>query len=327
MSTTHALDSALNVLPRALDTAWMSGRLNEAGVDGTLVAASVLAHTPAKRAVVRYVLRSADGAHSWLIGKLYADRARAVRVHGVMTTVHALMTQNDGLAAPEPLALLRDAGMVLQAAVAGTTLDHLPKRARLDAVRSAARWLGVLHASRIPLERSVDPTSEARKADERAARLAAADARLATPAEQLRGALAATMITAPSLATPLHRDFHYQHVVLSGRFVTVIDLDEMRGGDAAIDVAHFCAYLRLLNIRQRGSATDAAALEAAFLTAYSPAAGYAIDARHRFHFANTCLKIADQLVRGRGPEPVPASAESVPQAASLLEEGRRCLDA
>lgn len=326
--TTAADTAGLQALDRALDTAWMSRRLAEAGVrDSVVLAAEVLSSAPAKRAVVRYQLEPTTGASPVLIGKLYADSARAERVHELQTAVRIALAKFQGLSVPRPVALLREVGMTLHEAAAGSTLDTLSEPERPAAVEAAARWLAALHGSPIRPERRVNPDSEARKATERAARLAAQNRELAGPADRLVRSLDAMPAATADDETALHRDFHYQHVVFGHDVVTAFDLDEVRRGEVAIDVAHFCAYLRLLAVRERGSPDALAHLERAFVDAYAAETGYAEGARHRVHFGAACLKLADQLVRSRGPAPLPLGAERIRQAYVVLDEGLRCLAA
>jgi aminoglycoside phosphotransferase (APT) family kinase protein len=107
--------------------------------------------------------------------------------------------------------------------------------------------------------------------------------------------------------------------------MVVIDLDEARLGDPAFDVAHFSANLRLLALRRRTARGGGEQLERAFVDAYAARTGYAQDARHRWFAAYTCLKIARQLVCGRGPVPVPVGAELDRQVRLILDEGLRWL--
>jgi hypothetical protein len=103
--------------------------------------------------------------------------------------------------------------------------------------------------------------------------------------------------------------------------VVVIDLDEMRAGDPAFDIAHFGANLRLLALREQMPGAELALLESAFLAGYNSLLPYEPDLRHEFFHVYSCIKIAKQLVGGRGPAPVPTAAERSSQVDLILAEG------
>jgi aminoglycoside phosphotransferase (APT) family kinase protein len=60
---------------------------------------------------------------------------------------------------------------------------------------------------------------------------------------------------------PIHKDFHAGHVLAVPEGVVVIDLDEARMGDPALDVAHLSTYL------DASPRPEAAGVRAAFLDA------------------------------------------------------------
>jgi aminoglycoside phosphotransferase (APT) family kinase protein len=105
----------------------------------------------------------------------------------------------------------------------------------------------------------------------------------------------------------------------------VIDFDEMRYGDPAFDLAHFCANLHLLFCRRHPSSQQSphqlATLQRAFLNAYAGQTGWVKDQRFVYFSLYTCLKIAKQLCTGRGPHPRPAGDERRRQVYRILEQG------
>jgi aminoglycoside phosphotransferase (APT) family kinase protein len=123
-----------------------------------------------------------------------------------------------------------------------------------------------------------------------------------------------------STAAPIHKDFHYKHVLVD-RGLEVIDFDEVRLGDPAYDVAHFCAHLRLLATRITGDPASYADLEAAFMAAYAEKAGAAGAVQFSWFAAYTCLKIAKQLCTTRGVRPRPDGEEQRRQVAVMLAQG------
>jgi aminoglycoside phosphotransferase (APT) family kinase protein len=228
-----------------------------------------------------------------------------------------------GIAAPRPVAHLRELGMAVFTAVAGRTLDQLGGAERVRGAESAAAWLATLHGSGLELDRGFDLASERRNLLLWGRQVAALHPSSAAAAERLLerlDGLAGGLLL--ETTAPLHKDFHHQHTLIADGGLVVIDLDEARAGDPAFDVAHFAANLRLLGLRE-GTA-GGGDLEAAFLDAYATRTGYVPDRRHRWCHAYTCLKIARQLARGRGPAPAPAGAERERQLGLILDEGLRC---
>jgi hypothetical protein len=311
-----------------LDPGTMSRRLAPHLGDGGMrvVAARVVAIAPGRRAVVAYDTAGPAGTGPALIGKVYAEPGRAGRMHALLQRIEAL-----GIAAPRPVAHLPGLGMAVFTASAGRTLDRLEGAERRAGVVAAAAWLAGLHGSGLELERSFDLASE--RSSLRAwgslvvAHHPAAAAATALLLERLEE-LAADL--RPSCATPIHKDFHYQHCLVEGGAgggdaprLMVIDLDEARAGDPGFDVAHFAANLRLLGLREDTAARGAGELETAFLEAYAARTGHRLGDAHRWFHAYTCLKIARQLLQGRGPSPAPTGTELDRQLGLILAEGLR----
>jgi aminoglycoside phosphotransferase (APT) family kinase protein len=119
---------------------------------------------------------------------------------------------------------------------------------------------------------------------------------------------------------PIHKDFHYQHVIVGSR-LGLLDLDEMRFGDPAFDLAHFCQYLELLAVREHWPPEAVEPLTRAFLAEYARRTGWKTDGRFRFFAACACLKIAKQLATERGVWPRPRGPEQRAQLAFALERG------
>jgi len=318
----------LPALDAVLNTSLVSLRLASA-LKGSnplrVVTATVVSHTPGKRAVIAYETDDPDGAGPVLIGKAYAEPGRAERARRTLEALSELEQTSAAFAVPRPVALVPEWGMLVQEFVRGRSLDRLVGDERREGVEAAARWLAALHRSSLVLERRLKPASESRKLAAWAELVADQHPPVATLLARLVAQLSSLAGTfAFSTNVPMHKDFHYQHAIFDGERVAVIDLDEVRSGDAAFDVGHFCANLRLLAVRERGSCDGLSQLEAAFLDSYSSATGYREGPGHRFFLGYTCLKVAKQLVRGRGPAPVPVGAELTGQVELMVEEGLRC---
>ena len=319
--------SGLDALERALDTGAMSRQLAGCLVAPKglrVVAAEVIAISPGKRAVIAYRTSGLEGDGSSLIGKLYADPVRARRLHALLEELHALDVAGDRCAVPRPVAHLPDLGMSVQAAALGSTLDRLEGGERHQAVVEAGRWLSSLHHSGISLDRRLDMGRENRKLTLWAEVVVHEHpSAKATVARLLDGLTSLAAELDVSATVPIHKDYQYQHVLFDGDQAVVLDLDEMRTGDPAFDVAHFGANLRLLALREALTNEESDRLQDAFLDGYRSRTSYTPDVRHEYFRAYTCLKIAKQMVRGRGPAPAPVGLELSRQLRLILEEGLR----
>jgi hypothetical protein len=319
--------AGLAALPAALDAGFMSKRLTPFfGDNGMHVsAARLLGGKWGERAVVAYDTVTSEGSGPVLIGKVYCDQDRARRVLDLLERLYRTDFAGDDYRVPQPLALLAELGMVLYAAAPGLPLDGVEGKERTDCVVAAARWLVRLHECRVDLHRRLDLSAEIRSLAAWAQLVVTERPIAAQPTGRLveRLRLLADCIDLQARVA-IHKDFHYQHTLFDGRRVTVIDLDEARAGDPAFDVAHFAANLRLLALRERTRKDELLRLEGEFIDGYASCTGYEIDARHEFFFAYTCLKIAKQLVTGRGPLPVPTGTEKGRQVDLILREGLRC---
>jgi aminoglycoside phosphotransferase (APT) family kinase protein len=119
---------------------------------------------------------------------------------------------------------------------------------------------------------------------------------------------------------PIHKDFHYEHILVDGG-LKVIDFDEVRLGDPNLDLAHFCANFYLLAYRKNSHPAQFARLQHRFLETYALHSGWSLDERFVFFYAYSCLKLAKQLCKKRGPRPFPEGEEQRAQVWLMLEQG------
>jgi aminoglycoside phosphotransferase (APT) family kinase protein len=239
-----------------------------------------------------------------------------------------VFTDTPGLAVPTPVCHIPALRMVLYREVTGTALDRMPVGVGASAAALAARWLTTLHTSGTVFARRLDLAHEVVNVGTWAACVgdAAPEARAAAYAlaEQLAEA-AGDLPAVPEV--PVHKDLHVGHVLAVGRWsgmagagalpdgVAVIDLDEARMGDPALDVAHVTTYL------DASSWPGARAARAAFLMAYGPLPGPAPQLRSAFFAAYTSLKIAKQVATGRGPLCAPGGQGRTPDLVAVLRKG------
>jgi hypothetical protein len=323
--------SAPEVTGEILDAEAMSSRLAgffDRGSELRVVAARVLGRASAGRVVVEYQTSGPRGRGPVLIAKVHADRERARRLHALLVELHTLDQAGHECMVPRPVAYVPELGMSVYLAAAGRPLDELPVAEQDKGVVAAARWLSAFHGLKLHLDRSLDLTVEIRNlADwtqlvaQRHPAAAGAAGRLFEQLFSLAGRIEI------STTGPIHKDFQYRHVLVDQGQAVVIDLDETRAGDPAFDAAHYCANLRLLAIRGVIGPEVLLRLESAFLQGFASRTGYQPDLRHDFFYAYTCVKIAKQLIGGRGPAPAPVGTELSRQLELILSEGLRCLPA
>lgn len=318
MTAFAQLRSHPDVLRKALDPDRMSRRLAPFMKDvaaSRVVAARVVGPESGERVVIAY--QAVAGHQPAWFGKVYSDPQRAERLMDLLVQLHAL-----DAGVPLPLAHLPDFGMAVFATVPGRTLDCLGEPERQSGMFAAGRWLARLHSCELVLDRRLDLPMEVHNAGEWAQLVVDFNPRSAPALAQLLERIRSLATQVEPLAlVPIHKDFQYQHALFDGGRVAVIDLDEMRAGDPAFDVAHFEANLSLLAVRGGMTRRDLARLEAAFMQGYRSGIDYEPDARHQLFHAYTCIKIAKQLVRGRGPGPAPTGQEQVRQIQLILAEG------
>jgi aminoglycoside phosphotransferase (APT) family kinase protein len=331
----------LPILPVALNLKQMTARL--APLLGPLEAAHgkgpapavsdarLLAYKQGNRATIRYELTGLGGAEGGgaapvaLLCKLYPQASQAERVDAILRGLDHAFAGSPGLGVPRPVGCLPELSMLVYVPVEGQSLDEAlagdDQAGAVQAVERTAAWLAALHQARLLLDRRFGLHSEVVNLQAWAALVARTWFTHRGTAARLSSDLqAGAPVLELSAATPIHKDFHYQHVLLDSG-VRVIDFDEVRLGDPTYDVAHFCAYLRLLAWRLRGDPDAFRALESAFLAGYTAGAGELAAAPFSWFAAYTCLKIAKQLCTTRGVLPRPDGDEQRRQVGMMLAQG------
>jgi hypothetical protein len=321
--------AAINpMLEPLLDADVMTERLRSllCRTDVTVVGAALLDHKPEHRAIVGYSISDPSGTAT-IYGKAYVDRSHAERVHLLMQRLWQECSESPRLTVPQPLGLDTRLGLVWYVPVTGRSLDRMVSTPSLHvALEGTAQWLARLHRSGLRLDRSLDLEHEVMAVMSWAELVAIRHPQLAARATRLAAALEAGRTALQlDVTTPIHKDFHYQHVFVGDR-IGVVDLDEARMGDASFDLAHFAANLDLLALRAGTSRTERARWHEAFLGTYASITGWQRDARFEWCAGYTYVKIAKQLATGRGPRPRPDSRARATQIEWVLAEGLKCLE-
>jgi len=319
---------------------------------------------PGKRALIRYhVALPQHDRRVEIFGKIYSDERQLTRITQVMNDLWYDLfhdrtrrgTERCGI--PQPVGTIPELSMHLYIPAGGEFLDTVLTRAEgVQAIQHTARWLSTLHQHSLQLTKRFDLANEVTNLATWAELVGQHHPALATSAQQLFDGLEqlAQEIVLET-ATPIHKDFHYRHVLCdnvrpvqlnensvshhnrsivtesyTGGRINVIDFDEIRLGDRNFDLAHFCANLHLLAYRQQGTPHSFEKLEAYFLRTYAYHIGqtwatFAHKNRQRFRFfyAYSCIKIARQLTLGFGPSPVPSGTDRYRQIQMILKQGNQ----
>ena len=303
-------------------------------LDGTprrVVGVDVLSVRPGRRWTIRYQL---SGAGDALIGKVYADAERGRWVGSTLGRLAATAAAaSDRMRVPSVLGWLPQLSMLVSVEgqgrdLAGMLLD--PAVPLEGPVGSTAAWLAVFHSSDVRLDRAFNAIDERNNVRRWALVVGERYDRLRPIAVEIARALderLAAQHFPDRAAVPIHKDFHAGHVLIGRDGVTGLDFDEMRMGDAAFDVAHFCAYAELIGCSRPLATPRVVRARTLFVEEYVRRAGGGVDLRSfDDFFAYTCLKIAWQLSIGAGLEPQPDAEEAIRQAGFMLERGRITLE-
>jgi aminoglycoside phosphotransferase (APT) family kinase protein len=329
-----ALWSALNAEIMNDNLAPMLGDVCSASAVRFVHRAKLLAYKPGKRAVIRYDLDQLECQKYFSVyGKLYPEPYLSERAYKVMNTLHnEVFRDSTDLDVPEPLGVIPNLGMLIFIPAEGKLLgDYIAMRS-LDgdevvrAMELAGKWLALLHTHKIPLEKEFKVENEVdnirdwaelvskKYPDERKAATYIADYLIQKTAK-----------LDFSVRVPIHKDFHYEHVLIDSG-LKVFDFDEMRLGDPNFDLAHFCANFYLLAYRNEEHTAAFTDLQNRFLDAYSNETGWQWDEKFLFFYVYSCLKIAKQLCKFRGPRPWPEGEEQQAQVWLMIEQALTLLE-
>jgi hypothetical protein len=317
----------LPLLRRALEPAIVEPKLQElfepSALRPALRSGRLIAVKTGSRALIEYRLEwPGQGRHLHVVAKHFAHRAQARRVYRAASSLSGVRSRF-AFAIPPPFGWLAELGLVVYLPLIGPSLDDaILRRNSVEDIRRAAQGLATLHASQASLDRHFDLRRELLNLEASATLVAVQEPDQADAVLQLADELArAGRAMDLRLDVPIHKDFHYQHVV-TGPKLGLLDLDEMRFGDPSFDVAHFCAYLDLLALRSHHGPEAIDPLIRSFVAEYAACTGWTPDEGFTFFAACAYLKIAKQLSTGRGVKPRPTGPERRAQLALVVERGR-----
>lgn len=330
-----ALWSALNAEIMNADLAPMLGDVCSGSVARVVHRAKLLAYKPGKRGVIRYDLDQIDcQKYASVYGKLYPEPYLAERAYKVMKTLHNEVFHDTAeLDIPEPLGLIPNLSMLVFIPAEGKLLGEYIAMRALDgeevvrAMELSGKWLAQLHTHQFPLEKEFKVENEIDSIREWAELISKKYPDESKAAHHIADYLIEKTTELDfSSRVPIHKDFHYEHILI-GDGLKVFDFDEMRLGDPNFDLAHFCANFYLLAYRNQEHTAQFTDLQNHFLDSYSRATGWQWDEKFLFFYIYSCLKIAKQLCKFRGPRPWPEGDEQQAQVWLMLEQGLTMLEA
>ena len=297
--------------------------------------AKLLAYKPGKRGVIRYDLDQIECQKYFSVyGKLYPQPYLCERTYKVMRTLYdEVFCDTTELGVPRPLGFIPDLSMLIFIPAEGKLLgDYMAKRSLdgdevIHALELAGQWLAQLHTHQFPLEKEFKVENEVDNIREWAESISKKYPDERKAANHIADYLVQKTTELDfSVHVPIHKDFHYEHILMDGG-LKVFDFDEMRLGDPNFDLAHFCANFYLLAYRNQEHTAQFTDLQNRFLDAYSGETGWQWDEKFLFFYIYSCLKIAKQLCKLRGPRPWPEGEEQQAQVWLMLEQGLTILEA
>jgi aminoglycoside phosphotransferase (APT) family kinase protein len=333
-----ALWSALNAEIMNVDLLPMLANVCSANSSRIVHRAKLLAYKPGKRGVIRYDLDQIECQKYFSVyGKLYPEPYLSERAYKVMNTLHhEVFHDATDLGVPEPLGLIRNLSMLVFIPAEGKLLGEYIAQRALDgeevfhAMELAGKWLAQLHTHPFPLEKEFKVENEVDNIREWADLISSKFPEERRAANHIAEYLIQRTTELDfSARIPIHKDFHYEHILIDGGLdasLKVFDFDEMRLGDPNFDLAHFCANFYLLAYRNQEHTAQFTDLQNHFLDAYSGDTGWQWDEKFLFFYIYSCLKIAKQLCKFRGPRPWPEGDEQQAQVWLMIEQGLTILE-
>ncbi|WP_147918935.1 phosphotransferase family protein [Ruania zhangjianzhongii] len=268
--------------------------------------ATVVAHRPEKRAVVR--LAPPGGETTYV---------KVVRPRRLEATLRGAQVTGTGIATPQVRAVDDELAAVTFDALPGRTLfdllgDPTVTEDRIEKVGNAVgEAVRRLHSTVVTADLPTHDAAAELAVARRWAGLAADHGLLGAHLDTVHGLLAsaeADLAAAPGPPVLLHRDLHDKQLLIDGVAVGMLDFDLAALGDPALDLANLLTHLELRARQERCSADRAHRCAAAVRAGYGPVpqswqrriAGYELATRVRlacvYAFRPAHAQAAAQLV-------------------------------
>jgi Ser/Thr protein kinase RdoA (MazF antagonist) len=268
--------------------AWTRDHLDEIaeGVAGERLRrleTEVLRFVPEKRwtARCRATLKSGDGTERVVtfIAKQYNTEDKAKRLYRRLRSLRPGAPGRPGhersapaLPVPRALAIHQSRALVFTEAMRGEILEQVLPHIEIEPVLGrVGAMLAEFHSARLKIGKSVSPKTEREEVRE-AARLITLVLPELSP--RLEGLLE-TFETARNPKAPealLHGSFRLNHVMIDGADLSLLDLDSLRTGPPAYDIANFLSSLYYLEAEGRLGTCERQQVARGFLEGYGAAA-------------------------------------------------------
>ena len=278
-------DHRLPTLALALDPASV-----ESGAGLTSVRSCTLAgYWPGMRCNVRY---ERDREPRVLYGKVFPPGMVAAAAATQEAVARALEPAG-ALTVPRVHSHVPELNLLLTEPVDGAPL-RLREGDGGQALGRVAAALAAFHALRVPgIERQFGPADDLAVVEPWVALVGAVLPELAAMLEGSATDVREGMPRDdPGRASLVHRDFYDKQVLVAPARVGLLDLDTVCLGDPEIDVANFCAHLRLRSLQWHSSGDAAGPLTTRFLGAYRACRPRTDMHRVRWYLASALLRLA-----------------------------------
>lgn len=171
----------------------------------------------------------------------------------------------------------------------------------LQRVRAVGEALAELHEHPTEkLSRADSRQAEAEKLGAIANAVAHAHPRAADRVQSLAARVAEWLLKQPTVERAIHGDFYAEQILLqNGATVALLDLDEVRCGDPAVDLANFAAHLERHALTGRFNVHQVQPVMSALRKGYADAGGLAADEELGMYTALCLLRLTPQPFRTR----------------------------
>jgi len=268
-----ALDPALPSLTAALDATVMADRLGALlapGVVGSgwrVVGIELLKHKPGRRCALAYTVEGLESRRRFFAKTFKNDRGAAILEH---TKRIAEALGREKIFVPRPIGYLPELRMLVTEFVEGRSLatalyDGDSDEPAQRMAQAAAR----LHGCGV---RGLRPWATSDELEITARWVAELDGDRQRRAMVLMNGLNDRKVQSSRHDhLPIHRDFYPDQIMDADGDTAVLDLDDVRGGDPAVDLGNFLAHLTLRSLQFPKTYTGCRRARSVFLRSYAGA--------------------------------------------------------